>query len=126
VSIPSFTQTLRVSGTYANQHIEDPPTTRYFDSFVAGRFLTTPRNKITMSYFKDIDTWLDEFLSAYPTDDDIRRMREEIKAKLLESYRNGQAAVLHTTDGRPAADERQRPRPTLDRERRSARIRPPQ
>ena len=61
-----------------------------------------------MSYFQDIDAWLDNFLSRYPTDDEIRsireyierypdeseiqEMRDEIKAKLLESYRNGQAA----------------------------------
>ena len=69
-----------------------------------------------MSYFKDIDAWLDNFLSRYPTDDEIRsihddeirsiheyidrypdeseiqEMRDEIKARLLESYRNGQAA----------------------------------
>jgi hypothetical protein len=37
-----------------------------------------------MSYFKDIDTWLDALLAPFPTETEIRRMRKEIKAKLLE------------------------------------------
>ena len=55
-----------------------------------------------MSYFKDIETWLDDLL---PTEQDIHTMREEIKKKLLESYRNGQAAGRE-----PAPQEERRPR----------------
>jgi hypothetical protein len=51
-----------------------------------------------MSYFKDIDTWLDKFIAVMPEDrrEDAKR---EIKAKLLESYRNGQAAGREAGDG---------------------------
>jgi hypothetical protein len=46
-----------------------------------------------MSYFKDTDTWLDELLNILlPSEQDIEEFKKQMKEKLLESYRNGQAA----------------------------------
>jgi hypothetical protein len=49
-----------------------------------------------MSYFSEIDMWLDELLAnvaEQPTDEELRaRAKQEIKDELLQSYRNGQNA----------------------------------
>jgi len=52
-----------------------------------------------MSYFTEIDAWLTTLLLSGPEDgeseeDDFERVKSQIKAKLLESYRNGQKAGL--------------------------------
>jgi hypothetical protein len=46
--------------------------------------------KNTMSYFKDAEVWLDKVLSSLPKDKRADA-KKTIKAKLLESYRNGQS-----------------------------------
>ena len=46
-----------------------------------------------MSYFKDIDTWISDLLIAYDEEKiDYEEFKQTIKDKLLQSYRNGQAA----------------------------------
>jgi hypothetical protein len=61
-----------------------------------------------MSYFDEVDAWLTAVL--LPTDEEgeeewFARVKKQIKAKILESYRNGQKAgeppAKTTTDGRP-------------------------
>jgi hypothetical protein len=44
-----------------------------------------------MSYMQDIDRWLDGLLAALPEDARTEAKRA-IRAKILESYHNGQAA----------------------------------
>jgi len=51
-----------------------------------------------MSYFQEIDAWIGAVIFAGPnegeSDEDwLARLRAEIKAKILESYRNGQNAA---------------------------------
>jgi hypothetical protein len=43
-----------------------------------------------MSYFKNAEVWLDEILAPLPKDKRTEA-KKSIKAKLLESYRNGQS-----------------------------------
>ena len=66
-----------------------------------------------MSYFNDIDQWLDDLL--VPIRLDIDNVRDALKSKLLESYRNGQAAAqkpaqheapYQKSSGQPAAFRR--------------------
>jgi hypothetical protein len=44
-----------------------------------------------MSYMQEMDAWLEKTLAAVPTRD-RQETKRLIKAKLLESYRNGQKA----------------------------------
>jgi hypothetical protein len=44
-----------------------------------------------MSYFGEIDAWLEGLMEGLPTEQ-IEAAKKEIKAELLKSYRNGQAA----------------------------------
>ena len=49
-----------------------------------------------MSYFKQIDTWLDEllaFVATNPAKEELEQCKKDIKEELLKSYRNGQAAA---------------------------------
>lgn len=50
-----------------------------------------------MSYFQEVDAWLNELLKPLPVfpEGEEERFRAEIKKKLLESYRNGQKAPLN-------------------------------
>ena len=57
-----------------------------------------------MSYMHDIDRWLDGLLAALP-DDARADAKREIRAKLLDSYRNGQAA-----GPKPSADKGRTPK----------------
>jgi hypothetical protein len=48
-----------------------------------------------MSYFKEVDTWLDELLqyvATNPPKEELEQCKKDIKGELLKSYRNGQAA----------------------------------
>jgi hypothetical protein len=45
-----------------------------------------------MSYMQEIDAWLEDILRALP-DDALAIAKTEIKAKLLDSYRNGLKAA---------------------------------
>ena len=64
-----------------------------------------------MRYFEEIDSWLDDLLFDFirPSDSDDEeyiRIKKDICAKILESYRNGQKA-----GGQPdAPDKDERPR----------------
>jgi hypothetical protein len=62
-----------------------------------------------MSYFDEVETWLTAVL--LPTDEEdeeewLSRVKKQIKAKILESYRNGQKAGEAPAKGTP--DERPR------------------
>lgn len=63
-----------------------------------------------MKYFEEIDAWLAELLGgALIGEDDeqwFNRVSEEIKDKLLESYRNGQKAGLPPAKSEPEAVQR--------------------
>jgi hypothetical protein len=60
-----------------------------------------------MNYFDEVAAWLTAVL--HPIDEDeqpwLSRVKKQITAKILESYRHGkqagEAAVQATTDGRP-------------------------
>lgn len=57
--------------------------------------ITRTININAMSYFEEIEDWLSElFLSGEEDDEEayFARVKREIKAKILESYRNGQKA----------------------------------
>jgi len=58
-------------------------------------FIKTITNK-HMSYFEEIDAWLSALFVGGEEDEDeeqwFSRVKREIKAKILESYRNGQKA----------------------------------
>ena len=56
--------------------------------------------KLIMSYFKDIDMWLDNLLAPLP-EPEREGAKREIKEKILESYRNGLAARKEGADGAP-------------------------
>jgi hypothetical protein len=49
-----------------------------------------------MNYFEEIDAWLSAVLPPTEEEDEedvwLMRVKKEIKAKILESYRNGQKA----------------------------------
>ncbi len=51
-----------------------------------------------MNYFEEIDIWLSTTILGGEEDEDeeewFSRVKREIKAKILESYRNGQKAGL--------------------------------
>jgi hypothetical protein len=49
-----------------------------------------------MSYFKQIDTWLNEllaFVTTNPPKEELDKCKKDIKDELLKSYRNGQATA---------------------------------
>ena len=58
-----------------------------------------------MGYLQDVDKWLGEVLPDIPEANAIKR---EIKAKILESYRNGQAAGK--TPAPPRSNQRPSPK----------------
>ena len=64
-----------------------------------------------MSYFSEIDAWLNTILLMGNDDDTaeewFERTKSQIKAKLLESYRNGQKAG--PTPEKPAREEPKAP-----------------
>lgn len=45
-----------------------------------------------MSYMQEVDRWLDDLLADHLPEGNLKSAKEQIRAKLLESYRNGQAA----------------------------------
>ena len=65
-----------------------------------------------MSYFKHIDSWLDELLeyvATNPPKEELGQCKKDIKDELLKSYHNGQAAAekgkgTHASD-HEASDE---------------------
>jgi hypothetical protein len=69
-----------------------------------------------MSYFEEIDAWL--LTALFPANEDeavdedvwFARVSKDIKAKILESYRNGQKAgpAPESRDERPREDRRPR------------------
>ena len=58
-----------------------------------------------MSYMQDIDKWLGDLLQGLAPDR-LAEAKTEIKAKLLESYRNGQGAGRNDGPKPPVADRR--------------------
>lgn len=60
-----------------------------------------------MSYFNETDAWIEELLNIIlPSEEDVEEMKKQMKAKLLESYRNGQVAGQAPREG-----ERQESKP---------------
>jgi hypothetical protein len=45
-----------------------------------------------MSYMQEIDRWLDDLLADHLPEGNLQSAKRHIREKLLESYRNGQAA----------------------------------
>lgn len=45
-----------------------------------------------MSYFSELDAWLNELFEQLATDEDVASGKELIKQKVLDSFRNGQRA----------------------------------
>ncbi len=45
-----------------------------------------------MSYFSELDAWLNQLFEQLATDEDVARGKDLIKQKVLESFRNGQRA----------------------------------
>jgi hypothetical protein len=45
-----------------------------------------------MSYMQEIDRWLDDLLAEHLPEGNLQSAKRQIREKLLESYRNGQAA----------------------------------
>lgn len=58
-----------------------------------------------MSYFEEVDTWLTAVLLPLEEDEDeeqwFERVTKQIKAKILESYRNGQNAGREPVSRKP-------------------------
>ena len=65
-----------------------------------------------MNYFEEIDAWLSAILLAIEDDDNeeqwFLRVKKAIKAKILESYRNGQKAGLKP---KPMSEDEREARP---------------
>jgi hypothetical protein len=75
-----------------------------------------------MGYFELIEDWLSAVLPPNDDDEDedqwLIRVKKEVKAKILESYRNGQKAGLPDTsdkDERPRVDGARKFRPRWKR-----------
>jgi hypothetical protein len=45
-----------------------------------------------MSYFSELDAWLDAQIERVQVKSDLYLLKDEIKNKVLESFRNGQRA----------------------------------
>ena len=66
-----------------------------------------------MGYLQEVERWLDGLLQGFPPER-LAEAKKEIKAKILESYRNGQGLPPE-----PPREERpRRPAPSAGRERR--------
>lgn len=73
-----------------------------------------------MSYFSDLDAWLDTVLEFAESEDDeqwIARVKKQIKDEILKSYRNGQKAGLPPKD-LPTADKPATKRESAERPKR--------
>lgn len=57
-------------------------------------------NQNTMSYFKEIDAWLEGLLAPLP-EAEREDAKQGIKERILESYRNGMAAGKAGASGEP-------------------------
>jgi hypothetical protein len=65
-----------------------------------------------MGYLQEVERWLDGLLQGFPPER-LAEAKKEIKAKILESYRNGQGLPPE-----PQREAPRRPAPSAGRERR--------
>ena len=57
-----------------------------------------------MTYFEEIDAWLESLLQGLP-DEQMESAKKDIKAEILQSYRNGQKAGVKPE--KPFRDQRE-------------------
>ena len=94
------------------------------EEFRPGRIYKNKNLHKFMGYFELIDDWLSAVLPPNEDDEDeeqwLIRVKKEVKAKILESYRNGQKAEpqpdTSDRDGRPRVSGARKFRPRWKRD----------